>query len=306
VLNRETKAAFLSIVIIIPLSAYALWTSEQNSAVGVITIHHKVLATFYPIYKFTQAVGGGKVDVSTIIPLGVEPHDWEPSVQEIERMKDADIVIINGGGLEPWITKLSAANPNLMMIDTSKGIRLLDRGTGLGNEEGKTDPHIWLDPELAKIQVQNIANGLSKVDPDNKNYYQENAEEYEKKLDLLDRKIRTELSSCDKKDFLAFHDAFSYFSSQYGLHQNTIVGGLNPEAEPTAATLEQITQKAKTLGINVVFTEEAVNPEVSGVIANEIHGKVLVLSPLEVTSNNEDYIQKMEQNLSNLEEALCS
>jgi len=305
-MNRETKAAILSIVIIIPLSAYVLWKSEQNSTVSALTIHHKVLATFYPIYKFTQAVGGNKVDVFTIIPPGVEPHDWEPSVQDIERMKDADIVVINGGGLEPWITKLRAANPNLTVIDTSEGIHLLDKGTGLGNEEGKTDPHIWLDPELAKIQVQNIADSLSKVDQDNKNYYQENADEYEKKLDLLDRKIRTELSACGKKDFLAFHDAFSYFSNQYGLHQNTIVGGLNPEAEPTATTLEQITQKAKTLGINVIFTEEAVNPEVSSVIANEIHGKVLVLSPLEVTSNKEDYIQKMEQNLSNLEEALCS
>ncbi|HEU5487578.1 MAG TPA: metal ABC transporter substrate-binding protein, partial [Candidatus Nitrosotalea sp.] len=147
---------------------------------------------------------------------------------------------------------------------------------------------------------------LIKIDPKNADYYQHNANQYKEKLDSLDNEIKTDIASCSKKDFLSFHDAFSYFSKEYGLNQNTIVGGLNPEAEPTAQTLEEITQKAKTLGINVVFTEEAVNPQISKVIADEIHGKVLVLSPLEVTNINDGYIKKMQNNLSNLKEALCS
>ena len=147
---------------------------------------------------------------------------------------------------------------------------------------------------------------MIKLDPQNTNYYQQNANNYNTKLDALDNKIKTDLSVCSKKDFLAFHDAFSYFSKEYGLHQHTIVGGLDPETEPTAPALQQITQDAKILGLNVIFTEEAANQRVSQVIADEIHGKVLILSPLEVTDKNINYITKMEQNLSNLKETLCS
>ena len=302
-MNLGIKSALLAIIIVIPLSGYTLWVSEQNrESIQHVTGQNKILVSFYPIYKFTKAVGGDKVDVSVIIPSGVEPHDWEPTVQDIENLKKAKMVIINGAGLESWITKLVAANPEIIVINSSKNIPLLQK------DEGKSmiDPHIWLDPILVKIQIQNIADGLIKADPDNADYYQQNANQYKAKLDLLDNQIRTDLASCNKKDFLAFHDAFSYFSKEYGLNQNTIVGGLNPENEPTATKLEEITQKAHTLGINVVFTEEAVNPQISKVIADEIHGKVLVLSPLEVTNINDDYIEKMQNNLSNLKEALCS
>ena len=302
-LNIGTKAAILAIVIFIPLSGYSLWTSEQNKqTVQQVLDRHKILVTFYPIYKFTKAVGGDKVDVSVIIPSGVEPHDWEPTVQDIENLKKAKIVVINGAGLESWIPKLVSANPDIVVVDSSKNISLLQKN----ETKSMTDPHIWLDPVLVKIQVQNIADGLIKIDPKNADYYQQNANQYKAKLDLLDNYIRTDLASCNKKDFLAFHDAFSYFSKEYGLNQNTIVGGLNPENEPTATKLEEITQKAQNLGINIVFTEEAVNPQIAKVIADEIHGKVLVLSPLEVTNINDDYVEKMQNNLSNLKEALCS
>ena len=278
-----TKAAILSIVIVIPLAGYGLWASEQNGEPSQqVSEKHKILVTFYPIYKFAKAVGGEKVDVSVIIPSGVEPHDWEPTVQDIERLKQSNMIIINGAGLESWIPKLVSANPDIIVVDSSKNIQLLQKNEGTS----MTDPHIWLDPVLAKVQVQNIADSMIKADPENANYYQQNANQYKSKLDL--------------------HDAFSYFSKEYGLNQNTIVGGLNPESEPTAKALEDITQKAQNLGINVVFTEEAVNPQVSKVIADEIHGKVLVLSPLEVTNINDDYIKKMQNNLSNLKEALCS
>ena len=295
------KAAILAIITIIPLSGYALWISEQNNnSSQQVSDQHKILVTFYPIYQFTKAVGGDKVDVSVIIPSGVEPHDWEPTIQDIENLKKANMIIVNGAGLEPWIPKLVSENPNMVIVDSSKNIQLLK------HDNNMTDPHIWLDPILVKIQVQNIADGLIKIDPKNADYYQHNANQYKEKLDSLDNEIKTDLANCNKKDFLSFHDAFSYFSKEYGLNQNTIVGGLNPEAEPTAQTLEEMTQKAENLGIHVVFTEEAVNPQISKVIADEIHGKVLVLSPLEVTNIHDDYIEKMQNNLSNLKEALCS
>jgi zinc transport system substrate-binding protein len=306
VLNSDKKAVILAISVVIPLTAFSLWLSEQNKAESLSGQGHKILVTFYPLYQFTKAIGKEKIDASIIIPPGIEPHDWEPTIQDIQKMKNADMIVINGAGLESWITKVTSINPNVMIIDTSSGIPLLEKDSNGLDKIAKKDPHIWLDPILAKKQVQNIADGLIKLDPQNANYYQQNANDYKAKLDILDNEIKTDLSTCDKKDFLAFHDAFSYFSKEYGLHQHTIVGGLDPETEPTAPALQQITKDAQSLGLNVIFTEEAANPRVSQVIADEIHGKVLILSPLEVTDKNMDYIVKMKQNLSNLKEALCS
>src|SRR5690242_12710240 len=118
-LNNDKKAAILAISVIIPLTAFSLWFSEQNKTVNMSIGGHKILVTFYPLYQFTKAVGQDKIDVSIIIPPGIEPHDWEPTIQDIEKMKAADMVIINGAGLEPWITKITSVNPNVMIVDTS-------------------------------------------------------------------------------------------------------------------------------------------------------------------------------------------
>lgn len=305
-MNNDTRVAILAISVIIPLSAFALWSSENNNVTGFVEKRQlKVLASFYPLYEFTKAVGGEKIAVSTIIPPGIEPHDWEPTIQDLQKMQNADMIVINGIGLEPWITKLVSVNPDIFIVYTSDDIPLLEKGKNVFYSEIQNDPHIWLDPVLVKQQIQNIVNGLAKIDPQNINYYQENANSYKTKLDSLDNKIKNELSICNKKDFLAFHDAFSYFANEYGLNQNTIIG-VNPSEEPTASTLEQIVQNAHNLDLHVIFTEEAVNPRVSQVIADEIGAKVLILSPVEIYEKNSDYIKRMEQNLSNLKEELCS
>ena len=305
-MNSDTRAAILTISIVIPLSAFILWSSEHNNVTSFTEKRQlKVLASFYPLYEFTKIIGGERIDVSVIVPSGIEPHDWEPTIQDLQKMQNADMIVINGANLEPWIAKLVSVNPNILIVDTSNGIPLLEKDKHVFNNKIQNDPHIWLDPVLAKKQIQNIANGLIRIDPQNTDYYQENANAYNARLILLDNKIRNELSFCVKKDFLAFHDAFSYFANEYGLNQNTIIG-VNPSEEPTAVTLQQIVQKAQNLDLNVIFTEEAVNPRVSEIIADEIGAKVLILSPIEIYEKNSDYIKRMEQNLSNLKKELCS
>ena len=305
-MNGDRLAAILAISVVIPLSVFVLWSFQDNHVTGFEEKRHlKVLASFYPLYEFTKTIGGERIDVSVIVPSGIEPHDWEPTIQDLQKMQNADMIVINGVGLEPWITKLVSVNPDILIVDTSNGIPLLEKDKHMFDNKIQNDPHIWLDPVLAKKQIQNIVDGLSIIDPQNTNYYQENANAYNTKLILLDNKIRNELSICVKKEFLAFHDAFSYFANEYGLNQNTIIG-VNPSEEPTAVTLQQIVQKAQNLDLHVIFTEEAVNPRISDVIADEIGAKVLILSPIEIYEKNSDYIKRMEQNLSNLKEELCS
>jgi zinc transport system substrate-binding protein len=244
-------------------------------------------------------VGQEKVDVTLLIPVGVEPHDWEPTVKDVQRMQNADLIIINGIGFENWVDNLEETGYSGEIVDTSNGI--LIKTDEISSVSG--DPHIWLNPVYAKIQVQNIANAFSSSDPTNEQYYQLNAAKYIEELDLLDSKIRAELSDCNN-NFIAFHDAFSHFADEYNLNQHTIISSNDPHGEATAKTLENIISTAKKFNINVIFAEESVDTRTSTIIANEIDGRVLVLSPLEVVTDG-TYISRMTENLENLKEALC-
>ena len=319
-MNVQTKMAIVAIVIIIPLISIVVYdpdTNQEFTSNGNSKL--QAISSFNPLYEFSQIVGGEKIDVTLLVPIGVEPHDWEPTIKDVQQIHKSDFVIINGVGFENWVDNLSENDYDGIIVDTSKGISKIqseekhdeEKHDEEKHDEEKHDehdhllgdPHIWLNPIYAKIQVQNIATAFSNSDPKNALFYHTNAEEYNKKLDVLDSKIRTDLTGC-KRDFIAFHNAFSYFADEYDLNQHTIVATTNSHGEITAKTLEIVILTAKELNIDVIFSEETVNTKTSQIIANEIGGKVLVLSPLEIASED-NYILKMTQNLENLKEALC-
>ena len=292
-MNTQTKLAMILIIVIIPLTSIAIYDTNSNQQFEKIdSSKMQIISSFNPLHEFSQNVGGEKVDAILLVPVGVEPHDWEPTIKDVQRMQKSDLIIINGIGFENWVNNLEETGYSGEIVDTSNGILIKNSG----------DPHIWLNPLYAKIQVQNIALAFANADPENEEFYHTNAAKYNEKLDLLDLKIRNELSGC-RSDFVAFHDAFSYFADEYNLNQHTVVSS-NLHGEATAKTLENVISTAKELNIKVIFSEEHVNTRTSEIIANEINGKVLVLSPLEILSD-ETYISKMTDNLNNLKEALC-
>lgn len=254
-----------------------------------------IVASFYPIFDFVKQVGGDSVAVTSLIPVGVEPHDYEPTIQQLQHAENANAVFFNGLGFESsWINKIN--NDNL--VDTSLGVNT----TKIGNT---IDPHIWLDPILVKNQVKNIEDALIKVDPANKAYYEKNAINFTSALDSLDSQIRSTLQTCDKKDFIAFHDAFGYFAKRYGLNQHSIQG-VSPEGDVLPQRIQEMVELAKDLGINAVYSEELVDPRFAEVIAQEIpNGRVLTLSPIEGIDSNEqaagiDYLDKIREDIANL------
>ena len=299
----QIKLAIIAIAIVIPLSSFAVTQTNYNSEISS-NVYSKlqVVTSANFLYEFTQTIGNEIIDVSLLVPMGVDPHDWEPTIRDTERLQRANMIIINGIGYEHWIDSLDTSGYQGIIVDTSDGI-LIDDEKHDDEKHGNLDPHIWLNPVYAQLQVKNIANALSNSDPENKKYYQSNAEIYITKLDSLDSKIRNDLSNC-RTDFITFHNAFSYFSKEYGLTQHTIISSNDSHGEVTPKTLENIISLAKELNIKVIFAEESTSIKTSQVIADEIGGKVLVLSPLEITSTS-NYISKMNQNLENLKEALC-
>ena len=170
---------------------------------------------------------------------------------------------------------------------------------------GTYDPHVWLDPVLAEKEVENIRDALVKVDPANSQYYQSNANKFISELNNLNNKITAELTTCDKKDFIAFHNAFTYFANRYGLNQHSILG-VTPEGEILPQRLQEVIQTARDLGLNIIYSEDLVDPRSAEVIAHEIpNGKVLILSPIEGINADEQkagigYLDKMNENVENL------
>jgi zinc transport system substrate-binding protein len=305
--NKQIKLAIIAIAVIIPLSSIVVYGTNSNQQFTTTDSSKlQVISSFYPLREFSQNVGQEKVDVTVLVPPGIEPHDWGPTIKDVQKIQKSDLIIINGIGFENWVDSLAEINYQGVIVDTSNGILVKNIDEENDHDEdfhGSGDPHIWLNPVTAKTQVQNIANAFSDSDPKNQQYYQLNAEKYIEQLDSLDSKIRNELSGCSN-DFVAFHDAFSYFADEYNLNQHTIIPSNNPRGEATAKTLENVISTAKELNIKVIFSEENVNPKTSEIIANEIDGKVLILSSIEVFTDG-TYISRMIENLNNLKEALC-
>ena len=170
------------------------------------------------------------------------------------------------------------------------------------------DPHIWLDPLLVKQQVNVIRDGLIQADPQNKEHYEENARIYNNKMDALDMKIESSLSSCQKDTIVPFHNAFTYLGERYDIHVMAL-SGMTPDSEASAAEIAEFVDFVKDNDIKVIFSEELVDPRLAEVIAEETNAQVMLFSPLEALTPDEigtniSYIDKMEQNLDSLVVAL--
>lgn len=285
--------------------------SENTDQLESIPSESKIMvvASFYPLYEFTKNMGGKKIDVITLIPIGIEPHDWEPTPVDIQRLSKADIFIYNGLDFEPWVNKIVTAGEltNIIVVETSVDIELIELQE---DDHGHVsiDPHIWLDPILAKHQLNKVKEALIKADPINTQYYENNAKTYMTKLDALDAKIRSELANCEKDTFVSFHQAFGYFAKRYSLNEVSL-GGLVPQAEASPAQLKELVEFIRANDLKVIYSEELVDPRLAEVLAMEAGAKVLLLSPIEGLSDAETrkgvtYLEKMEQNLQNLKVGL--
>ena len=310
------KPLVIGIAIVAIIAAVMIIVSEPKQ--GTLLQEEKttklqVVASFYPLYEFSKNVAGDKAKVSAFIPIGVEPHDWEPSANDILKLKDASIFVYNGAGMESFVDKLinSGEYNNVKFIETTKGMNLIQTNDEHQKESGNHtvyNPHVWLDPILAKHQVMMIKDVMIDADPDNKKYYEDNANAYSKKLDNLNSKIQMELSQCKKDTFMPFHDAYSYFANRYGL-KTFPLSGVSPESEATAVDLKEFVDFIQKNEIKTIYSEELVDPKLATTLAEEAGAQVLIFSPLEGLTNQETldgitYLDKMNENVQNLKRGL--
>jgi zinc transport system substrate-binding protein len=263
-----------------------------------------VVASFYPFYEFARQVTGAEAHVGVLVPPGVSPHDWEPLSADVVRVQSGRVFVYNGGGVEPWADKLlvELRGRGPRIVKATDGLILLTTG-------GRPDPHVWLDPLLARDQVEAIRAALTAVDPSHAATYDANASAFSSRLLALHERFKEGLAQCARRDIVVSHAAFAYLARRYELRQVPIIQSLAPDAEPSPADLAALTRYARQAGVGHVFFESLVAPKLAETVAHEIGARVLLLNPLEGLTRDEEargvsYVDLMDQNLQNLRTAL--
>jgi len=302
--------AFVSVGIIIFIAA-DLWSSinsfRERPNRNFVQNKIQVATSFYPIYFFAQQIGGDKANILDITPVGLSPHDYQPTSQEMTTIENSNLVILNGLGLEPWSD--SAQNitekKNIIVIFASGN---LSESQVLESEKDKVDPHIWLSPAMAKQMTDKILEGFLQADSKNADYYKANANKLKLELDKLATKYKNGLVNCQDKNIVTSHGAFAYLAKDYGLNQILIVG-LSSSAEPSSQQLTNIAEFVKKESVKYIFVENSDNLGIANNMAAKAGVKILVLNPIESLTQGQlktgkNYFTEMDSNLANLKTAL--
>ncbi len=301
---------FISVLLSFSLSACA---KEEKKAQNSDKL--QITTTFYPMYEFTKEVVGDVGEVSLLIPAGTEPHDYEPSAKDMVKISESDAFIYNSPEMETWITDIKdSVNNKKVFVEAAKNISLSQSSTEEPEEEKDEsdkeehehtlDPHVWLDPVLAKEEVATIAKSLSALYPEHEKVFTENSERYIEKLSALDNEYSKGLKEATQRTFVTQHAAFSYLAKRYNLTQES-VSGLTPDEEPSPTRLAELNHFVKDHGIEVIYFEENATTKVAETLVKETGVKSSVLNTLESLSQadmnrGKNYLSVMEENLAHL------
>lgn len=268
----------------------------------------KVVTTFPILADFAQEVGGDRVEVISLVPIGADPHSWEPTPRDARSVASAQIVFSNGGGFDAWLDRLirNAADPDTPVIVLSEGLVPLQAEHHHGHEH-EGDPHFWLSVPNAIYYVERISEALSALERENAAYFQKRTADYVQKLEELDQWLLTELGKIppENRVIITYHNAFSYLAHRYGFSVAEFLVN-NPESEPTARDMAQMVKLLNSYKKPVIFME----PQISGghrytaALANEVGGSVYILYSDSFTQEVSSYIEMMYTNGKTLVEAL--
>ncbi len=278
-MKRYLLIIFLTFLITLSLGCANEKTTDSD---GRIVVY----ATISPQKEMIEAVGGEKVNVNIIVPQGGDPHTADLKPSQLADLSKAKIYVMAGSGIEfevKSMDKIRDLNKNMIVVDSSKGIELIE--IGAHDHEGGYDPHIWTSLRNGKIMVQNIYEGLIAVDPNNKEYYLANRDDYLEKLDEADNYIKNEFKDMNNRSFMIFHPSWGYFAKDYDLNQIAIeIEGKEPTLQSLANTIEE----AKEENIKVIFVSPGFSSKAAEIITKEIGGKTQVIDPLA-----ENYIENL-------------
>jgi manganese/iron transport system substrate-binding protein len=322
------KIFILSLVFVLSLTACAQATPQpvepEQSKLAVV-------ATTSIVADIVRQVGGELVEVTILLPLGADPHAYDPAPQDIAKISTAQVIFANGAGLEEFLEAvIENAGAADRLVEVSEGIELMHFDDDHDDEKAdedeladedehadedeyghdQGDPHTWVDPNLVKVWVENIRIKLVELDPGNAETYKANADSYLAELDALDGWVREQVALIPEanRKIVTDHLVFGYFAERYGFEQvGAIIPGYSTMSAPSAQEVAAIQDAIRYLGVKAVFVGDTVNPTIAQRVAEDT-GTTLVLlyhgSLSEPGGPAENYLNYIRYNVTAIVEAL--
>ncbi len=303
----KSKHILLTLVLIGAIAALVIVSLRQPKTAP--SEKPVIVTTLYPLADFAARVGSQHMEVINITPPGAEPHDYEPTPQDLAKIYAAKLFIINGAGVDLWAEKIipELRAKNISVINMSEHVEKIVTANPDSPDE-QFDPHFWLDPINAAKEADVIADTLVQIDNTHAADYNRNRTVFKQQLAELHNDYESGLAACKSKEIITAHNAFGYLTKRYNL-TNFYILGLSPDEEPSPQKIAEIAGMAKQKNIKYIFFETIIDQKLSRTIADEIGAQTLVLNPIEGLTDEElragkNYIHVMKNNLQNLKTAL--
>jgi ABC-type Zn uptake system ZnuABC Zn-binding protein ZnuA len=271
----------------------------------------RVVATTGIVGDVVKNVAGDRIDLTTLIGPGQDPHTYQPTPQDIAAIEKAHVVFLNGFHLEEGLESTidAASGVTSPVVSVSAGIQprpspaeKAPPGLGAGGGHAAGDPHVWFDPANVKVWTDNIERTMSALDPANAATYQANAAAYARQLDELDATIRAQVAliPAERRKLVTDHEALGYFADRYGFQiLGAVIPSLSTSAEPSAGDLAALVEVIRSQGVPAIFIGTTTNPKTAGLVARETGARVLLLYAGETGpagSGAESYLGMMRAN----------
>lgn len=282
-------------------------STAQSAQHSTVDSKLSIVTTFYPVYYMTKAITGDVANVTMLVDGAIDSHDYEPSAKDIATINESNVFIYSNAQMETWVPRLIDSlgkQQKTTVVATAK--QLDDTHTNQHTETNDVhhdmDPHVWLDPVLAKEQVNVIATALIAKNPQHKETYTKNKDAFIAKLEHLAQSYHDVLSTVSNKTFITQHAAFGYIAKRYGLEQIAITG--LQATEPSPKDITEIIEKMKAHQLDVIYVDPTASQKTAQTVAETTGAKILPLYTIEQEVDGKDYLQLLESNLDSLKKSL--
>ncbi len=288
---------------VLPLAAMALMASvlltacqEEEEAEDGETPRVNVVVSLAIFADFARQVGGDRVDVSTLVPAGADPHTYEPGPSRVAKLTKADLVIVNGLGLEAALEDVVEENTSssAILVELAEGLPVIDK-----------NPHLWLDVRNAIAYVEHIRDALAEIDLAGAGTYRANADDYLAELRTLDEEVAAAIDSIppERRKLVTFHDAFPYLARRYGLEMVAVVVA-SPGKEPSAKDVANLVDAIAAEDVPAVFKEPQLNARILELAADDAGVEVCTLHSAALDKKVNTYVKLMRFNAKELTRCL--
>jgi ABC-type Zn uptake system ZnuABC Zn-binding protein ZnuA len=283
VLKNKILRLSVAMILILILTACQPNEDKVNQADASI----KVIAVESFLADIVQNIAGERMVVDTLMPKGLDPHSFEPTPRDVARISDSDILFVNGAGFEAWLEGVIENLPEtLVVVEASAGLQSrtveeedhADEGKLEEEDDHEIDPHFWLDPTLVITYAENIRDGLIAIDPEGKEIYSSNTEEYIQQLKDLDVYIQEKIAviPMERRLIVTNHESFGYFADRYGFEiVGTIIHSVSSGAAPSAQQMAELVDQMRASGAIAIFMETGTNPQLAEQLAKETNIKIV-------------------------------